>query len=489
MIWKAADGLPEPASDASGSHSDELLATIDTLPKDAQAVGQLLKQGCLPVPHDELAAVPDLTKELLVGSSGVLADFCSFKIFNGGLLDASGKGDEVTGWLMLSFIVETWTLLQQFSSPERLFKFDYDKSNRVTIDPSAYNHQPDMVIVTEGLLMFFGEEACKSMDQARDDASKTFPYGLSPLFYGSIPYVPFYTASGNLVRFHLVHTDGSISDCPGTYDLQSEHHRAAFLLAAINLHRLVRALLSQAPDRQLRAVQGLEDWQPSRSVNTCIIRHKYHVCKYLYAWDSFVRHYGHSLGAVQAAYAVANKCNAMVSTAATWEQSSSLASLHGPVTKYRSNLGRDLPHEQYLKTVLWRLGWSRQASTLTVEEVCKVVQACLQAASALHADQLVHRDFRYANVLWDLDGPFVIDLEMAARPPLKEPPAQTGWTTETLDNGCFTFGSDIYQIGVMLSELLERSTDPVPSAAADLVHVLKSKVSANEALKHTWLHS
>lgn len=49
----------------------------------------------------------------------------------------------------------------------------------------------------------------------------------------------------------------------------------------------------------------------------------------------------------------------------------------------------------------------------------QVIQACLQSASALHAKQLVHRDFRYANVLWDTEGPFVIDLEMAATPPLK----------------------------------------------------------------------
>ena len=49
----------------------------------------------------------------------------------------------------------------------------------------------------------------------------------------------------------------------------------------------------------------------------------------------------------------------------------------------------------------------------------QVTWACLQSASALHAKQLVHLDFRYANVLWDSEGPFVIYLEMAATPPLK----------------------------------------------------------------------
>ena len=79
--------------------------------------------------------------------------------------------------------------------------------------------------------------------------------------------------------------------------------------------------------------------------------------------------------AVQAAYAVANDCNAMVSTVEAWESSSSLASLptlHGPVTKYRSDLGRDLPHEQYLKVVLCRVGWARKASILASEDVRKV---------------------------------------------------------------------------------------------------------------------
>lgn len=44
----------------------------------------------------------------------------------------------------------------------------------------------------------------------------------------------------------------------------------------------------------------------------------------------------------------------------------------------------------------------------------QVIRACLQSASALHTRQLVHQDFRYANVLWDTEGPFVIDLDMAA---------------------------------------------------------------------------
>ncbi len=80
-----------PAPDGSVAFSQELLAKVDTLPKDAQAVSHLLKQGHLPVPHGNFEAFPAMTKELVVGSSGNLAEFFSNKIRNGGLLNATGK--------------------------------------------------------------------------------------------------------------------------------------------------------------------------------------------------------------------------------------------------------------------------------------------------------------------------------------------------------------------------------------------------------------
>ncbi|KAL3163146.1 hypothetical protein ABBQ32_009556 [Trebouxia sp. C0010 RCD-2024] len=179
----------------------------------------------------------------------------------------------------------------------------------------------------------------------------------------------------------------------------------------------------------------------------------------------------------------------MVSTAEARET----PTLHGLVAKFRNDKDMVLQKEKYLKVVLSRLGWSRHPSSLTVEDVCKVIRACLQSASALHAKQLVHRDFRYANILWDNEGPFVIDLEMAATPPLKDPPVQLAWTPDTLDNGCFTFGSDVFQIGVMLSalraEFLSHKCQELPLGAIDFLQVLKSKVPANEALQHVWLCS
>ena len=54
-------------------------------------MSHLFKQGRLPVPYGNLEALEGVTKELVVGSSGKLAEFFSNKIRDGGLLDATGK--------------------------------------------------------------------------------------------------------------------------------------------------------------------------------------------------------------------------------------------------------------------------------------------------------------------------------------------------------------------------------------------------------------
>lgn len=67
------------------------------------------------------------------------------------------------------------------------------------------------------------------------------------------------------------------------------------------------------------------------------------------------------------------------------------------------------------------------------------------------------------------------------------------WTPDTLDNGCFTFGSDVFQIGVMLRALradhLSHKCQDRPLNAIGLLQDLESKVAANEALQHAWLRS
>lgn len=65
------------------------------------------------------------------------------------------------------------------------------------------------------------------------------------------------------------------------------------------------------------------------------------------------------------------------------------------------------------------------------------------------------------------------------------PPNQVDWTANTLEDGFYTCGSNVHQIGVMLSKYLE----PNSSSSEDMefVSLLQSKVSADVALQHAWL--
>ena len=64
------------------------------------------------------------------------------------ICDCAGKSEEVTGSLILSMLIETWTILQQFLPPERFVTFDFNKTKRVSAtvgsihDPTAVCSHP-----------------------------------------------------------------------------------------------------------------------------------------------------------------------------------------------------------------------------------------------------------------------------------------------------------------------------------------------------------
>ena len=97
----------------------------------------------------------------------------------------------------------------------------------------------------------------------------------------------------------LAHVGLQAEACSPVYNVEKERDRALCLLASINLHRLVKVLLTAAPAPYMRALQGAEDWQPSLRVHTCIIRHKTQVHKLVYQLDSFLQEFGHSFDCIQ----------------------------------------------------------------------------------------------------------------------------------------------------------------------------------------------
>ena len=56
----------------------------------------------------------------------------------------TGKTEEVTGALMLSLIIETWTFLQQFLPPDTFLPFYYNKNKRVAATVGSI-HDPTAV--------------------------------------------------------------------------------------------------------------------------------------------------------------------------------------------------------------------------------------------------------------------------------------------------------------------------------------------------------
>ncbi len=81
--------------------------------------------------------------------------------------------------------------------------------------------------------------------------------------------------------------------------MQIEQDRACCLLASVNLYQLLRVLLTAAPPPQMQALQGMEDWQPSERIHTCIIRQKFEVHKWVYQLDSLFGEFGHSFDPIQ----------------------------------------------------------------------------------------------------------------------------------------------------------------------------------------------
>ena len=61
------------------------------------------------------------------------------------ICDCAGKNEEVTGLLMFSLIIETWTILQHFLPPERFVAFDYNKNTRVSATVGSV-HDPTLII-------------------------------------------------------------------------------------------------------------------------------------------------------------------------------------------------------------------------------------------------------------------------------------------------------------------------------------------------------
>lgn len=111
----------------------------------------------------------------------------------------------------------------------------------------------------------------------------------------------------------------------------------------------------------------------------------------------------------------------------------------------------------------------------------------------------MHRDVREANIVM-LPPPWshhmLIDLESVAEAGCVWPsdvPFFRGWTSSTLDQGCYTFSSDTYQLGLLLARLLS-AISAVSQGASKLAKKLTSdspqhRLTTAQILNDRWIRS
>jgi hypothetical protein len=124
-----------------------------------------------------------------------------------------------------------------------------------------------------------------------------------------------------------------------------------------------------------------------------------------------------------------------------------------------------------------------------------VARAVCLAAEALHASNVVHRDFRQANVVCVSEKHWmVIDLELAAMADQIVPDnvreRMSCWGSSTLDEtehgSVFSCKSDIQMIGCMLEQMGATQHN----GGLEFVTQLKSKqLTAEAALRHPFFSS
>jgi hypothetical protein len=72
--------------------------------------------------------------------------------------------------------------------------------------------RPDLIVCVQRLLLFVGEEKQQVVgtSAAVQDIQRKMRNGLSPLFYGNIPYMPVYAAAEDQIQFGFVQANGQV---------------------------------------------------------------------------------------------------------------------------------------------------------------------------------------------------------------------------------------------------------------------------------------
>ncbi|DBB09782.1 TPA: hypothetical protein ACH3X3_001411 [Trebouxia sp. C0006] len=460
-------------TDAKIALARECLKPLQQLPAASDFLDFLLRQDGRRIPVSlEAFDEADLPEILIAESSGGLSHISS-------LVEAIPfhGGEEHTTAMMSAFIpVAMQSLLKNVSLPgsEHYLRFDYsgNKTEKRSSNPSSVLSQrldrPDMLLTSSGATVLVGEDKAEGhLHEAAQDIVNYVQGGFSALQYGAINYLPCYAAAGLVVKLGMFNSLGKVQWMKTEFDMSSSKHRALFLFAVSNLTRWITLVAQQLPELALRMLLLLKPWERDAHV-TITLQSAGRVYKQIKRFGNWVE--SHSPGSdfhfVASVYKIANCHPNLVHT----RKSPQLVLRKG---NYEVTL------EQY----------GPPANPQTLQDIHSLCRDCCGAAAALHAENVVMRDFRLPNVLTrhGAEGDYVVvDMECAG-------PDCTEWSLNLLDKWDantlnemrqYDKMSDMHQIGLMIDSL------PVskPEVLKEFVDLLVTKqLSASEALQHQWI--
>ncbi|KAL3155475.1 hypothetical protein ABBQ38_011029 [Trebouxia sp. C0009 RCD-2024] len=367
------------------------------------------------------------------------------------------------------------SLLRRVSLPgsDYYLRFDYsgnkaeERSSNSSGVLSRQLDRPDMLLVSGGATVLVGQNQAEGqLHDAVQDIENYVKGGFAALQYGSINYLPCYAAAGLLVKLGLFNTLGEVCWMRTEFDMSSCKHRAVFLFAVGNLTRWMTLVAQQLPDLGFR-LPLLKPWHRSEHV-TITLQSAGRVYKQIKQFPNWVATHspGSDFDFVAKVYHIANRHPNMVHT-------------HKPPQLVFRERDYAVTLEQY----------GPPANPKTLWDIQRLSHDCCAAAAALHAEDVVMRDFRLPNVLsrHGIEGDYVVvDMEYAG-------PDCTEWSLDPLDTwdagtlnqtGQYDKMSDMHQIGLMIDSL------PVskPDILKTFVDLLMAKqLSALEALQQPWI--
>ncbi|DBB06276.1 TPA: hypothetical protein ACH3X1_011852 [Trebouxia sp. C0004] len=368
-------------------------------------------------------------------------------------------------------------------------KGDPDSTMTLLSGKSASLRPDGIIRSTDGrrLLMKWEEKADVLADAVEDLKVKTAQW--SKLYYGQLPYLLTFAAAKTHIQFYIIER-GNVAQPKAVGPkilLETMSGRAKALLAAVNLHRILRTVENYLPQEVLPVDKLQVSCNPQGYIRELVFRSDLRVHKVIKGWSNF-----------QAAWFTDISLLAKVYKA-TRESAGIVHAIEGPVvhksdprsTRRKRSLSVSNDADDHYSVVMQPVGL-RGADAIPEDEaqLARAAHGFLHGLEALHKANFVHRDLRWANVACTTERAyFLLDLETCH------------WADQTpqihlhiweglLQDSKYTKASDICLLGRMLCGLHAMQQPLTPDGMA-FKHLISQPVgqalTAAQLLSHCWI--